>query len=163
MYILCSKRAVEISQTVYRKAEKMSNVFIYRKTDTLQKVRQFMLRFYIQKRMTLYVMQFFMKILQLVFIYKKHDTQRYVTFLCTKRRTLSKKQDNLRYVFIYKIWTLCITRFFIELLKLAEGEGNFYTHKKMHFALHFYIRKTMHFALRFYIQKALHFVLHLYI
>ena len=43
-----------------------------------------------------------------VFIYKKPDA--------------SKKQDNLRYIFLYtKSLTLCITRFFMEILKLAEG------------------------------------------
>ena len=52
--------------------------------------------------MKLYVTQFFMKIPKLAFIYKKHDTLHYVTFLYTKSWTLRKKKDNLRYVFIYK-------------------------------------------------------------
>ena len=52
--------------------------------------------------MTLYVAQFFNNNLNLVFIYKKHDTLRYVMFLYTKRQTLRKKKDNLRYVYIYK-------------------------------------------------------------
>ena len=40
-----------------------------------------------------------MKILKLIFIYKKYDNLRYVTFLYAKSQTLRKKQDNLRYIF----------------------------------------------------------------
>ena len=43
-----------------------------------------------------------MKMLNLAYIYNNHDTFRYVTFLYTKIMTLGKKQDNLRYVFLYK-------------------------------------------------------------
>ena len=38
----------------------------------------------------------------LAFLYKKHDTLRYVTFLYTKSQTLCKNQDNFRYVCVYK-------------------------------------------------------------
>ena len=100
------------------------------------------------KSMTLYVTRLFIKKLNLAFIYKKHDILRYVTFLYSKSRTLRKKQDNLRYVFIFKIWTLSVTRFFIEFLKFADG-GGIFMFKKIHFALHLYVQKTMHFALRF--------------
>ena len=73
-----------------------------------------------------------MKILKLAFIYKNHDTLRYVMFLYTKSQTLRKNKDNLRYVFMYPI--------LMEFLKLAEGVGHFYM-KKKHFPLHLYIRK----------------------
>ena len=43
-----------------------------------------------------------MKILRLAFIYKNHETLRYVTFLYTKSQTLHQKQDNLHYVFLYR-------------------------------------------------------------
>ena len=76
----------------------------------------------------------------------------------TKSQTLRKKKDNLRYVFIYKIWTLCVTQFFIKFLKLAEG-GVFYMEKTIHFTLHFYTQKPIHFPLRLYIYKARHFAL----
>ena len=39
----------------------------------------------------------------------------------TKSMKLRKKQDNLRYVFIYKNPAVCVTRFFIEFLKFAGG------------------------------------------
>ena len=83
----------------------------------IQKSKQIAKRFYIQKSIhfsksmticvtllytkiqTLYLTQFLMKSLKLAFIYKKHDTLRYVTFLYTKIQTLRKKQDSFRYVF----------------------------------------------------------------
>ena len=43
-----------------------------------------------------------MKVLKLVFIKRKHNTLRYMMFLHTKIPTLRKRQDNLRYIFIYK-------------------------------------------------------------
>ena len=103
-----------------------------------------------------------MKFLKLAFIYKKHHTLGYVTFLYTKRYKLRKNQDNLRYVFIYKNPTLCVPRFFIEFLKFAEGgDINYfkynalvlrcYIQSALHYALHFNIPKTMHFSLRKYI------------
>ena len=69
-----------------------------------------------------------------------------------KIKTLFKKQDNLRYVFKYKILTLCVTQIFMEFMKLAKGRGHFYFQKIMHFALHFYLSKTLHFLLHFYIK-----------
>ena len=68
----------------------------------MQKARLFPVTFLYTKIKILYVTQFFMKILKLAFLYKNHETFRYVRFLYTKSQTLSKKQDNLRYVFIYK-------------------------------------------------------------
>ena len=67
-----------------QKTKKMPNVFIYKNPDTFQKARQFPLRFYIQK-------EIFMKFLKLAFIYKKHDTLRYVTFLYTKKLVTFQK------------------------------------------------------------------------
>ena len=71
---------------------------------------------------------------------------RYVTFLYTKIQILRRKQENLRYVYIYtKILTLGVTRFITEFLKLVEERGeerNFYE-KKMHFALNFNKKKAL--------------------
>ena len=65
-----------------------------------------------------------MKFLKLAFTYKKNDTFRYVLLLYTKIQILLKKQDSLRYAYIYtKILTLCVTQVFMEFLKLAEGGG----------------------------------------
>ena len=87
-----------------------------------------------------------MKFLKLAFIYKKHDTLRYVKVLYTKSQTLRKKKDNLRYVFIYKIWTLCVTQFFIKFLKLAEG-GVFYMEKQ--FTLRYISIRKNQFTFRY--------------
>ena len=62
-----------------------------------------------------------MKFLKLAFIYKKHDTLRSVTFYIQKARHFEKKQYHLRYVLYTKIRHFCVTRFFIEFLKFAEG------------------------------------------
>ena len=60
--------------------KKNAKTFIYKNSYTLQKARQFPLRLYVKSK-TLYVTQFFMKILNLAFIYKNHDTLRYVKLL----------------------------------------------------------------------------------
>ena len=105
----------------YKKTIKNRNVFIYKKAYTFQKARQFVLRFY-TKNKTLYVTGFFMKILKLAVIYKKHDTLRYVTFLYTKSLTIRKKQDNLWYVFIQKSGTLRYA-IFHRIFEICGGGG----------------------------------------
>ena len=116
-----------------------------------------------------------MKCLKLEFIYKNHDTSRYVTFLYTKMQTLRKKQDNLCYVLIYKIRTLYVTRFLLnswnwrrEGVAFLYAKSNafcvtLYLQKTMHYALRFYIQKPRHFALHYYMQKTIHFALRCYI
>ena len=66
-------------------------LFVYK--YQLQKFHENPVTFLYIKRNTLYVTGFFMNFLKLAFIYKKHDTLRYVTFLYTKSWTLRKKQD----------------------------------------------------------------------
>ena len=128
-YKNCHQRRTTCTFLYIQKVKKMPNVYIYIKSQTLFKNQDnFRYVLYI-KSYKLHVTQFFMKILKLAFINKKHDTLRYVTFLYTKRQTLHKKQDNLRYVFIYKIWTVCVSQFFIEFLKLAE-RGHIFILKK---------------------------------
>ena len=68
---------------MHKNQKQLRNVFIYKKSDTFQKARQFTLGFYIQKAIHL-TLQEFHEILKLPFIYKKHDTLRYVTFLYAK-------------------------------------------------------------------------------
>ena len=92
------------------------------------------------------------------FIYKMHDTLPYAIFhnflevviyrqkvfhfairevLYTKIQTLRKKQDNLCYVFILEKWTLCVTRFSIEFLKLTKGGVGGYYEKSNAFCVTF--------------------------
>ena len=99
----------------------LRDVFIYKKTETSQKARQFALRFYIQKSGHFALRNFSLNFWNRrrgggIFIGKKQYTVRYI-FICKKQCTLHyvftyKKPDTLRYIFICK---------------------------KMHFALRFYI------------------------
>ena len=75
---------------------------LYTKSWTLVKRKTISVTFLFPKSNTIYVTQFFMKFLNLVFIYRKNDTLSYVMFLYTKSQKLRKNKDNLRYVFIYK-------------------------------------------------------------
>ena len=72
------------------------------------------------------------------FIFKKHDILRYVTFLYTKTLTLHKKKT-ICVTFLYtKIRTVCVTQFFMEFLKLAEGGGIFKYNKKSFYVTFLY-------------------------
>ena len=100
-----------------------------------------------------------MKFLKLTFIYKKHDTLRNVTFLHTNIQTLCKNQDNLRYVFVYKNPELCVTQFFIEFLKFADGGGIYLFKQQFTLRVIFIFKKEC--TLRYVaIQEALHYSLH---
>ena len=90
-----------------------------------------------------------MIVLKLEFIYKKHDTLRYVAFLYTKIQTLRKKQENLRYIFMHKNPNTFHYALFHEIFEIGGGGGTFLYAKTMRFAIHFYTKKTIHFALRF--------------
>ena len=82
------------------KNQKIANAYIYiQKFRHFAKSKTICVTFLFTKSQTLYVMQFFMKILKFAFIYKKHENLRYVRFVYTKIRIPSKKQDNLCYVF----------------------------------------------------------------
>ena len=67
----------------------------------------------------------------------------------------------MRYDFIHNKPDTLRYAIFMEVLKLAEGGGHFYKHKRMNFRLKF-IQKEMHFPLRFYLQKSRHFASHFY-
>ena len=88
------------------KAKKIINVFIYKKSDTLKKARQFALRLYIQKvrhftlrnfhenfEINIYIQKARHFSLRDVFIYKNPDTwqktrQFALRFICKKQYTL---------------------------------------------------------------------------
>ena len=110
---------------IYTKSNFFAKCFYIQKARHFSKSWTISVKFLYIESYTFHVTGFFMKILRLAFIYKKHDTLRYVTFLYTKSQTLRKKQDNLRYVLYTKIRQFCVTRFFIEFLKFAEGGGTF--------------------------------------
>ena len=83
------------------KEKKLLNVSYKKNQDTLQKARQFPLRFYDQKARQFSLRDFPWK------RWSWHLYTKIITFCVTwrfytKRQTLRKKQDNLSYVFIYK-------------------------------------------------------------
>ena len=63
----------QLARIYIYKTKKIRNISIYKMLDALQKSRQFALRFF-SKIQTLYITLFFMKILKLAFVYKKHNT-----------------------------------------------------------------------------------------
>ena len=69
--------------------------FYIQKAWHLAKSKTICVTFFYTKIRTLCVRQFFIECLKLVFIYKNHDTFRYVTFLYTKSQTIRKNQDIL--------------------------------------------------------------------
>ena len=86
----------------FSKSKTISITFLYTKIQTLFKKLDNSRYVFKYKKPYTWRYGIFMKFLKLAFIFKKHDTLRYVTFLYTKSKTLRKKQDNLLYVFIYK-------------------------------------------------------------
>ena len=134
----------QCARFIYTKSKKNAkHLYIYSKGQTLFKKQDNLRYIFIHKNPNTLLYEILYKCLKLAFmyIYKKHDTFSYVDFLYTKIQTLlRKKQDNLRYFFIYtKSLTLCVTRFYMEFFKLAEGGGHFYRQKTMYFEVNFYI------------------------
>ena len=132
---------------IYKNQQKCEMfIYINNDLDTLQKASKFALRFYSQKSWHFTLRDFSWNLWNYcLYIYREHDTLRSKTFLYAKSLTL------------------CVMRFFMERLKLAEVGGGGFINKKMHFALKFNMQKTMHFSLRFYIKKSKHFSSHFYL
>ena len=113
---------------IYTKSKKLRNVLIYKKPDTFQKARQFPLRFYIQKALHLTLRDFheFFE----VGIYTKSMT------LCVTWRFYIQKSGHFAKskticdTFLYtKIRHFCVTQFFIDFLKFADGGGHLFIKK----------------------------------
>ena len=82
----------------------LHDVFIYKNPDTSKKSRQYALRFFIYKKLTLCVMQFFLEFFKLVEggVWTKNSV------LCVK--LLYSKNNALSVTFLYtKTLTLCVT------------------------------------------------------
>ena len=134
---------------IYKNKIKFKTILYVQKARHFSKSKTLPVTFLYTKSETLYVTRFFMKFLKLAFIYKKHESLRYVTFLYTKIQKLLKKKDNLRYGFIYKNPDTLRYVIFHWIFEFGGGGRYFYKQKTMHFALHFYMQKTLKFALRF--------------
>ena len=110
---------------LYKKQEILLNVFIY-KIQTLFKKQDSSRYVLFKKSLTINITRFFMKILNLIIVYKKHDNLRYVTCLYTRSQTLQKQQDNLCYVFIYKMPDTLRYAIFHWMFGIGGGGGHFY-------------------------------------
>ena len=86
---------------IYIQKEKYGNIFIYNKSDTPQKSRQFKVLFDIKNPDTL-LYAILDESSEVDILYKNYDNLCYVKIIYTNIHTLLKKQDTLRYVFIYK-------------------------------------------------------------
>ena len=94
-----------------------------------------------------------MKFLDLAFIYNKRDALRYVKFVYIKSQTLGKKQDNLRYGFLYKNMDTLRHAISIESLKLVEGRGIFVYPKNNALCVTFLYRKSLTLCVTFLYAK----------
>ena len=110
-----------------------------------------------------------------LYIYKKHDTLCYVTFLYTEIDTFRKKKDNLRYFFIIQKACHFALRNFHGIFEIGGGGVGIFINKnnvlciKRSYARNnalsvtFYIQFFWYFASYFYMQRTVHFVLLIYI
>ena len=111
--------------SIFKKQRKMRNVFIYKMPDTLKKAIQFPLRSYIQKSIHFTLSAFSWKCWSWHFYTKSMTLCVTCRFYIQKARHFAKSKT-ICVTFLYpKILTLCVTQFFNEFLKLAEGEGHF--------------------------------------
>ena len=131
--------------TYIQKTKKLRNVFIYKNSDTFQKSRQFVSRFYIQKVRHFTLRDFSWECWNWHLYTKSMTLFVMWRFIYTKIQTL-KKIRQFALCLYAKIQTLCVSQFFIEFLKLADGGGGGYMQKTNHFVLHFYMQKK---ALRY--------------
>ena len=100
-------------------------IYIYTKSQTLCKKQDNLRYVLFTKSLTLYVTRFFMKFWDWhLYIYIKHENLRYVTFLYTKRQSLKKKQDNLRYIFLYTVWLKWRAHFAVDILLLHHYKSD---------------------------------------
>ena len=144
--------AKENVRVLYIRIANKSKRFYIQKSRQFAKIKTIPVTLLCTESKTIYISRLFMKMLKLAFIYKKHDTFRYVNFLYKKIQTLRKKQENVRYVFILKNPEHLTS--YDSLLKFGNcRRGGSYMKKTIHCELHFYMQKKMHFALHFYIQK----------
>ena len=128
---------------IYKYPKKSKRLYIYPKSQTLFKQQENLCYVFIHKKLHTLCYAIFHGILEIgICIYIKNDTLRYVTFFNTKSQTLLKKQDNLRYIFIYKKPDTLRCVIFHGTFEISRGVGG-----------HFYIQKTMHIVSHFYILK----------
>ena len=130
---------------IYKKQKNANRFKDMQKSRHFAKSKTIYNTFLFTKGQTLYVTQFSMQFLKLVFIY----TQKAWNFALRegfiyKNPVTSKNQDNLRCICLYtKSLTRCFMQFFMESLKLAEGGGHFIDKKKALWATFLYTKSQL--------------------
>ena len=132
---------------------------MYKKPATLKKGRQFLLRFNIKKPRYFMLRNFSWNFWSCLFYTKSMKLCVTWRLYIYRTRHFAKNKTTCVMLLYSKIRTLCVTNFFIEVLKLVE-EGAFLYAKNNALCVYFYAKKIMDFALRFYIQKAWQFTSH---
>ena len=133
------------SETLCKKQDNLRYVFIHKNTDTLC------------------YMIFHEKFVMGIYIYTKSMA------LCVRGRfyiknlETSKKQDNLRYVFICKNPDTLRHKIFMGYLKLAEGGGHFYSHKNNALCVKLLYDKNNALSGMVLYKKVRNFVLHFHL
>ena len=102
----------------YTKRKKIAKHFYIQKAKHFSKNYSIPVMFLSKKPYT-WRYGIFMKFLKLAFIYKKHDTLRYVTFSIQKARNFAKSKTICDTFLYTKTRHFCVTRFYIEFLKFA--------------------------------------------
>ena len=110
---------------IYTKAKKPNN-FIYKKARYFAKSKTISVTFlYTKKRKSLFVIRFFMKFWSWHLYTKSMTVCVTWCFYIQKARHFAKTMTICVRFLYTKIITLYVTRFFIEVMKLAEGGGGF--------------------------------------
>ena len=156
-----------------KKANKLWNAFVYKNPDTLQKARQFLLRFYIQKarhftlrdfhenpEVGIFIQKAWHFVLCDVFIYKNPDTsqksrQFALHFYIQKVGHFALRDFSCNFWFwrkggegvIWKTNALCITFLYAKTVQMRY----IFIYKNPNTLRYIFICKKTHFALRFYI------------
>ena len=114
---------------IYQKLRNCENFYIsIQKSKTLCKKQDNLRSIFIHKKPLTLLYEILNKQFEIgIYIYKKHYTLLYVTFLYINNPTLRKKEDNFHYVFLIKNLTLWVTRFFMEFLKFFSARHNLRT------------------------------------
>ena len=106
---------IESAHFIYTKRKRKWETFIYKKKSRhFEKSKTICVTFLFTKIQTLYVMRFFMKILKLAFVYKKHDTLRYVTLLYTQKSRHFVKSKTICVTFLYTVRMISTARFSVH-------------------------------------------------
>ena len=126
---------------IYKKAKTIPKRFYIQKSGHFAKNKTISVTFLYIKSTTLYVTRFFMKILKLAFIYKKHVTLRCVTFYLQKFRHFAKSKTICVIFYMQKSGHFALRDFSLNFLKLAEGGGHFTMQKKCNLCYIFICKK----------------------